>query len=111
MTVPTLIWPPSRARLKRQPRVKTARFGDGYEQRLTDGLHPNLETWDLTWAGLVPAIAADLDTFLLARGAMEPFYYTTKLNRQILCVCRTWDVGDAEGQAVDVSATFEEVPG
>lgn len=31
------------------PRVRVSKFGDGYEQRLTDGLNPIAETWQVTF--------------------------------------------------------------
>lgn len=38
-------------KLSKEPKVKTITFGDGYEQRLKQGLNHNLRSYSLTFSG------------------------------------------------------------
>jgi phage-related protein len=48
------------------PKTRRVAFGDGYEQRLTFGLHQRPDTWTLKW-DLLDADANVLEAFLQAR--------------------------------------------
>jgi phage-related protein len=49
-----------------EPTVRRVSFGDGYEQRLTMGLHQRPDSWTLRW-DLADDDADDLEAFLQAR--------------------------------------------
>ena len=47
---PHFFWKPSySANINKRPRVKSIRFGDGYEQIIADGINNNLNVIDITF--------------------------------------------------------------
>lgn len=90
-----------------EPRVRVSRLGDGYEQRVADGIN--------TMQRRVPVrLVADHDTvdaaeaFLVARGAVEAFDWTGIDGVSRRWVCRKWSRA-WRVQSSELSATFEEV--
>jgi phage-related protein len=57
-------------------RVQTAKFGDGYEQRVADGINFKILNVTLTCALLNATEKNNLVGFFNARGGYESFYYT-----------------------------------
>lgn len=57
-------------------RVQTARFGDGYEQRVSDGINTTIKQVQLGFDNLTSAEKDSVMTFLNARGGFESFFYT-----------------------------------
>jgi len=110
MSDEVFIWSPSYgARKAHKPRVLSAAFGDGYEQRAGDGINRNPERWDLQFATRTDMEADPIDAFLSARGGVESFYFYTPFERVGLFICREWS-RDRTGPNLSVlSATFEEV--
>lgn len=111
MTAEVFIWSPSYgARKTHKPRVLASSFGDGYEQRLGDGINRDPERLDLRFSVRRDAQDGDaIDDFLKARGGVESFYFYTPFKRVGLFVCREWS-RDRSGPIFSViSATFEEV--
>ena len=51
---------------KSQPKIRTAQFGDGYQQRVTFGLNQNPKEWSLSF-NVSDADADIIETFLDAR--------------------------------------------
>lgn len=52
-----------------EPRIKTAKFGDGYEQRAEDGLNTLLPTWKLTFGKRTQAEAQEIYRWFIANKA------------------------------------------
>jgi phage-related protein len=49
------------SQMKREPRLITAKFGDGYEQNTPDGINNVKEVWNVTWDNLTSADCATLE--------------------------------------------------
>jgi phage-related protein len=105
----TFLWPPTSVRLKEKPKVLSAGYGDGYTQRVADGMRPILQEWTVRFDGCEPSIAAQIRAFLRARGGVEAFYFQTKLDETVKVICEEWEIGDADQRQVDVTLTFKEV--
>lgn len=58
------------------PRVKTAKFADGYEQRTGDGINTMPGEIPLTWENLTQAEHDYIWTFFKDRGGIEAFQWT-----------------------------------
>lgn len=100
-------WKPAPgASAKVKPAVLAAKFGDGYEQRIVDGLNSQPRKWSLRFTMNVPAVLA----FLEARGGADSFQWTDPLGRTALWVCREWDPAHVGGDVFDLACTFEQVP-
>jgi phage-related protein len=74
-----------------RPVVRTARFGDGYEQRLTFGLNQNPKEWSVRF-DLADEDADIVESFLDARAAdNESFSWTPpETSTAYKWVCEEW---------------------
>ncbi len=106
----TFTWiPDTGAKLTKEPRLRSAKFGDGYEQRAQDGINANMQKRELSFSGRGLGECDLITAFLDARGGTEAFYYTHSRDIQRLWICRSWSSTDSVASG-DVVATFEEVP-
>ena len=91
------------------PRVRTAQFGDGYQQRVADGINTRQEFWSLAFNGVTDTVAGQIDAFLVARNAVESFDWTTPDGRAIKVVCDEWNRDFSEPDVNTITATFRRV--
>ena len=90
------------------PKVDVIKFGDNYEQRQGRGINRSPRKFTLGFKNKTEVIA-DIDNFLLARGAVEAFAYTHPGQSAGVFVCREWTRTDIAFRASELTATFEEV--
>ena len=76
-----------------RPRVRTVKFGDGYEQRLAYGLNTNPVEWRLTFANRTDTERDNITNFLEARNAAESFDWTPPGGSAAKWVCDEWSFG------------------
>ncbi len=95
------------ARLQSTPRVRSAQFGDGYQQRVADGINSNRRVWNLTFS----KTQSDIDTilnFLEGEAGVTAFTWTPPRGSSGSWVCPEW--GNAVNDGYDqLTATFIEV--
>lgn len=96
--------------LTEKPRILTAQFGDGYQQDSADGLNSRLQTWQLTFDDIYPSIALKIRAFFVARGGVEPFYWTTPAPETLIFKCQEWQIKPAKKERLTVTCTFKQVP-
>ena len=97
--------------LDETPRVRSARFGDGYEQRAPDGLNPTEQMWPLQFNDVDNTIADEMIVFLRDKNGVTPFSYVPLwATLAIRVICRSWrrSQGSRYGMST-ISATFEQV--
>lgn len=94
--------------LEIEPRVKVARMGDGYEQRVADGIHTMPRRYSIRLSADDATVAA-ADAFLRARAGIEAFDWTALDGHPGRWVCRKWSRSFDAGGGGTLSATFEEV--
>lgn len=114
-----LVVPYDGASIHRTPKVRVARFGDGYEQRAAYGINNNRQRWNLTFdkkkGNLDPTAAAteieSIDAFLVSRGGAEAFNWIPPGQTSALkFVCRQHSRRlDNYVVVQSITATFEEV--
>jgi phage-related protein len=92
-----------------KPRVRVASFGDGYEQRVADGINVNAQVWNLQFNNRTNTEAGDILTFLAARNAVEAFDWTPPNGSAIKVVCREWNNTVSRSNLNNVTATFQQV--
>ena len=97
------------AELKEVPRVRVAKFGDGYEQRSAEGINAIQEVWSLSFNTRTNAERDAIRAFLRARAGVEAFDWTTPLGTVGKWVCRDWSVSMRAAGVNDMSFTFEQV--
>jgi len=93
-----------------EPNIQTVKFGDGYEQRIRNGLNANAEKWSVKFTNVISEIS-QIDAFLKARGGAEAFNWTTPMNTSAIFVCKSWQVNKLVPEVAELSATFERVFG
>lgn len=109
--MPTFSYAPDySAQVTNRPRVRVAKFGDGYEQRQADGLNPQPASWSLTFANRSNADINAIHSFLSARGGFESFdWVPPDSTASIKVVCREWQKTLNRYNLNTISATFEQV--
>lgn len=97
-----------------KPRVMTNAYGDGYSQRVGDGLNTMPRTFTLTWGPISTPNAEIIVAFFEARKAVECFFYTTprdaaagRTARKYLC--SDWEHIATQWNQDEVRATLTEV--
>jgi phage-related protein len=95
---------------KTSARVRKTDFGDGYGQRVTDGLNALRDEWSVSWDALTESEAATMDAFLRARLGTQFFLWAppgeTLAKKWI---CAEWTVSPVDAGAYSLSATFTQV--
>ena len=92
------------------PRILKAAFGDGYAQRIPDGIRTQLGTWQLSFSNRTKAEADAINAFLANKGGHLSFSWIPPGEVQaIAVVCSTWKRSIEKGNRRSVSATFSEV--
>jgi phage-related protein len=92
----------------KQPRVKTAQFGDGYQQRVADGINTLEQTWNLTFRNTAAVINA-IDAFLIARNGAASFTWVPPDQPEIKVLCRSWNKTIINKRVYELTASFEQV--
>lgn len=112
MSAPVFSFPVSYAsKMTMKPRILAAAFGDGYEQRVLDGINNELESWQITAhsTGEIAGASA-VETFLRTQAGVTVFQWTTKFGRTALFICKTWDRTPVAPGVTTITAMFEERP-
>jgi phage-related protein len=92
-----------------KPRVRRFQAGDGYEQRITFGLHADPKEWSLTFANRTDIERDNILTFLEARGGVESFDWTPPRGSAGKYVCSEWQATLSNCNNNQIQATFREV--
>jgi phage-related protein len=95
-----------------QHRTRIAQFGDGYSQRVADGLNSRVENWQFVWAGLTESDYQTLTDALDAGGAVTPYTYTPPGSSSAKTYAMTADGYTVQHHGADlysVSANFKQV--
>lgn len=107
----TFIWKPLRVSPGGQSsfRVKSAKFGGGYEQRAPDGINNESSTWQLSFVGDREKITAIRDFIRRHQGA-KSFAWTPPLETSpMLFACKTYTPPTPYETRYQLTATFEQV--
>ena len=107
----TFTWTPSYApQAEVTPRVRSARFGDGYEQRVVDGLNAQLRAFDLAFNLRTATEVDEIEAFLAARAGAEAFDWTPPFGAAGKWLCRSWRRRREAPDWHYIDARFEETP-
>jgi phage-related protein len=100
--------PAFNAQITKAPRVLNSRFGDGYEQRIGDGINTTPQVWQVTFQAAESTIEA-IDDFLSAKGGVDSFTWTPSGFSEIRVKCADWSREITAPNAGRLSAKFEQV--
>lgn len=92
-----------------EPKVFTSKFGEGYQQRLGDGVHPMARKWSLEFADRSLSEASAIEAFFLAANGLLSFTWVPPSGASGQWVCPKWRLVAAGYNNWSVSAELEEV--
>lgn len=95
--------------LTEKPRVLTAKFGDGYEQRVGDGINIRSRSWQLVFKQRTSTEMAPIIAFLRAQNGITAFDWTDPDGVAGKFVCRDWQKTTNTAVTQTLTCTFEEV--
>ena len=96
-------------------RVHVASFGDGYEQRLADGINTKQQALNVTFSTRPKAEIDDLVAFFESLNGVTKFRFDLEDSNEgsstetIFCVCDTWQQSWAYENFYTLTATFRRV--
>ena len=111
-TKPQFIWTPSYSSdVSLSPRVKIIKFGDGYEQRITDGINTILINIDFLFDGRSIEETTAILHFFYEKAGVKSFLFTPSPPHNIIkrFVCRNWSHQNQFYNNHSIKAKFEEV--
>ena len=91
-----------------KPSVTSNKFGDGYEQRTTQGINSEVITWTLSFTAN-NTDSLPIRAFLRARGAKDAFQWVNPFGELGLYVCRDWTSSKVSPSLVKIDAKFDRV--
>ena len=116
--VPDFWWKPSyNAKILNTPKIKTNKFGNGYEQRITDGINSNLIEINLMFENRSELETVSILHFLKERNGQESFIYNiptifskSSSNLNTRFVCPEWSPSYISYNNYAIDVKFMEVP-
>ena len=108
MTTPVFTWSPKVGpTASTKFAVRAAQFGDGYSQRVANGINNKADTWPLSFTGS-SAYIASIKAFLDGLQGFRSFLWTPPLRAQGLFYCSEYQTTPEEGDVYTLTATFTE---
>jgi len=96
---------------RRRPRIRSVKFGDGYEQRALDGINAHLKSWDLSFQDRTTDEIDQIEAFLDYHLGITNFTWTPPSSAVAgQYVCRSWNRIPHVFDVETLTATFDEVP-
>lgn len=95
--------------LSKEPRTLRTQFGDGYQQRIADGINTQPATWNLTF-NVVEADADVIEALFAGWRGVDAFTWTPPGTKsEIAVICTKWQRSYNSAHTATIAATFEEV--
>jgi phage-related protein len=116
--IPNFWWKPSyNTKINAKPRIKINQFGNGYQQRIPDGLNTNLLEFELIFENRSEKESVSILHFFQQRNGQESFIYnlptvyaksTANLNTRF--TCPEWSTNYTSYNNYTIYSKFLEVP-
>lgn len=106
-------WIPSRGfNTETTARVREARFGDGYVQRIVEGINNLNQTWNLQFQSNDITTVAAIEAFLVSKGGSQGFTWLPPGEAtEVTVICNKWSKTYDSEISRSLTATFERVYG
>ena len=96
---------------KSEPRIFKTEFGDGYEQRLANGINNLAESYGVSFSNRTKEEIDDITAFFANKGAVTAFNFTIPDSNNsgettVKVVCDSWSQAYMYGDYYSCSATF-----
>lgn len=91
--------------------ILTVSFGNGYEQRVPNGINYKREMWSVEWSGLTTSEKNAIETFLNAISAGDYTTWTSPLDStsKKFVLDGEWMISDIGGAIWSITANFRQV--
>jgi phage-related protein len=109
---PYFFWAPSyNVQVSHSPRIKSLQFGDGYEQRMKDGINNNPLNLSLSFESRTETEAAAILHFLHSREGFGTFYFKVPPPYSLIkkFVCKTFSSNFVFADNYTVQCSFLEI--
>lgn len=103
----TFTWKPQTAIRKLKPKVRVASFGDGYDQRVGDGINNNPASWSLTFQHTKAYMDPIID-FMDIHGGSMVFDWTPPIGGAGRFVCKEWETEVVTHDVYRLTCTFDQ---
>lgn len=106
-------WTPSRGfTAETTARVREAKFGDGYVQRVAEGINNVNQTWNLQFQSNAVETIAAIEAFLISKGGYQAFTWLPPGEAtEVKVMCNKWSKTYESEISRNLTATFERVYG
>lgn len=96
------------------PRRFVAQFGDGYQQRITDGINSLQQSFSLSFNNRTKEEIDDITAFFVSKGGVTKFDFTIPDSNNsgettIQVICESWSQVYTYGDFYGCTATFTRV--
>ena len=114
--IPNFFWKPSyNSKILNKPKMKNIKFGNGYEQRIIDGINNNLKEIDFIFENRSEIETVSILHFLNERNSQESFIYNipTVYSKSTLTtrfVCPEWSSTYISYNNYTIETKLQEVP-
>lgn len=114
MSVPLVFAPPfapsESTATTRTPAVLLAQYGDGYEQRLANGINPRRLAASVVWNALTAADALIISNIFEGLGGVSPFTYALPPDATVRrWLCESWTQTAIDRYGATITAEWREV--
>jgi len=93
-----------------KPRVITSQFGDGYSQRVGQGINRIVKEWSLVFKSRSLTDANAIETFFVARSGVEGFLWTPPGESTTYSViCSEWSKTYDSNISATIQAKFTQI--
>jgi|TARA_B110000495_G_C23028839_1_gene612070 phage-related protein len=104
-----------------KPRVRVAQFGDGYQQRVADGINATEESFSVSFSNRSKAEADDINAFFVLKKGVIAFNFTVPDSNSstndsagspvttVKVICSEWQQSYTQLTGSSISATFTRV--
>lgn len=90
--------------------MNECQFGDGYSQRVGDGLNARMENWDVSFTLRTKTEILGIESFLKSMNGVTAFQWLTPRGEILLFVCKKWKTSPGHDGNWSLTCTFEQVP-
>lgn len=90
-------------------RTLEAAMGNGYEQRVGDGLNTMPEIWSVVFEGISWTDCITIKNFLKGQGGSLPFMWTPPGESALQVKCKSWKRVKTSPNTGTVTTSFEQV--
>lgn len=97
--------------VQKKPKLNSAFFGDGYEQRAAKGINNNPKTWTVSFANLTDATATALMDFFDAANGVSSFTWVDLKGVSGKYTCKEYSQTFTDEDKNTVNATLNQVYG